>query len=162
MSRDQHTGDDPTQIDIDSILDELGFDAEENLLTRRQAEVLVMREHGFEQEVIAGWLGCSRANVSSIEGSARRNIDRAHETVSFAELLAAPVRVDLPAGLDLYDVPDRIYKACDDHGIKVGHGAPELIRLVREGAPTHLEQGTIIEAVAVRIAGDGSVRVLTP
>lgn len=149
-------------IDVESILGELGYDAESNLLTRRQAEVLVLREQGFNQDTIADWLGCSRANVSSIEGSARGNIEKAETTITFAELLSAPVHVELPAGIDLYEIPDRIFDACDDHGIKVRHGAPELIRRIRDAAASRIEDGILTYRVSVRISAEGSISVLKP
>lgn len=163
LSGERPTGmlpDHPDDHDLDAILTELGFEPDEHHLTRRQAEVLVLREHGLQQQAIADRLGCSRANVASIERSARSNVAKARATVEFAELLASPVRVDLPAGLDLYDVPDRIYAACDEHDIKVRHGAPELIRCVSDGAPTSITDGAIVEPVAVLVGPDGTVDIL--
>ena len=94
--------------DVDGLLDRAGFDADESVLTRRQAEVLALRERGVAQADIAEKLGTSRANVSSVESSARENIANARETVAFAEALSAPVRVTVEAGTDLYDVPNMV------------------------------------------------------
>lgn len=150
-----------TTVSVQQVLDEIGFDAGSNLLTYRQAAILVMREHGVEQSAIADHLGCSRANVSSIEHSARRNIERARETIDFVELLRAPVRIEIPAGTDLYAVPDLIYDVCDEHDVKVRHGAPELIRMIRDHAPATLHEGRITEGVTVNVSSEGTVRVLT-
>ena len=120
--------------DPDVLLEQAGFDAERSVLTRRQAEVLALRERGVRQASIADLLGTSRANVSSVESSARENVKKARETVAFAEALSAPVRVDLEPGTDLYDVPKLVYDACDEAGVKVNHTAPELMKSVSDAA----------------------------
>ena len=63
--------------DPDVLLEQAGFDAERSVLTRRQAEVLALRERGVRQASIADLLGTSRANVSSVESSARENVEKA-------------------------------------------------------------------------------------
>ena len=60
-------------IDPEAVLTRVGFDPETNVLTRRQAEVLALRERGLKQADIADYLGTSRANVSSVEASARED-----------------------------------------------------------------------------------------
>lgn len=164
MSTDRHHQSAETADDLDTLidrtLDEMQFDDATSHLTARQATVLVLREHGIEQASIADHLGCSRANVSSIESSARKNIDRSRQTIRFVELLSAPVRIELPTGLDLYEVPDIIYSTCDEHDVKVSHGAPELIRLVRDTGGEAVLDGTIVDDLVIHVASDGSVRVL--
>ena len=105
-------------VDAAELLERVGFDADESVLTERQAEVLAFRERGLRQADIAERLGTSRANVSSVEASARDNVERAKETVAFAEALSSPVRVEIPAGTDLYDAPQRVYDACDEAGVR--------------------------------------------
>ena len=147
--------------DVDDILASVGFDAETSVLTRRQAEVLALRERGLAQAAIADWLGTSRANVSSVEASARENVEKAHETVAFAEALRAPVRVRVASGTDLYDVPQRVYSACDDAGVKVNYAAPELMTLISEAAGDAVRGRQVRRNVLVGITSDGQVRVRT-
>lgn len=146
-------------VDVDELLDRAGFDAEQNVLTRRQAEVLALREHGLKQLTIADLLGTSRANVSNIEGSARENIAKARETVGFAEALTAPVRVEIPAGTDLYEVPNMIYDAADEMDVKVNYTAPDLMKFVSDQAATVVRGRNIKQTLFVSITSDGSVRV---
>jgi hypothetical protein len=147
--------------DADEILAELGFDASANVLTRRQAEVLALRERGIAQAAIAEWLGTSRANVSSVESSARENVARARETVAFAEALHAPVRVRLDAGTDLYDVPNTVYSACDAAGVKVSHTAPELMKLVSDEAGDAVRGREVTRDLTVGVTSEGTLRVRT-
>src|SRR6056297_680046 len=131
---DAEEPEDAEEFDVDAALSEVGFDAEQSVLTRRQAEVLVLRERGIRQSKIASMLGTSRANVSSVESSARRNVEKARETVAFAEALAAPVQVSVEGGTDLYDVPKLVYDACDEAGVKANRTAPELMKAVSDAA----------------------------
>jgi Tfx family DNA-binding protein len=147
--------------DPDELLAELGFDETESVLTRRQAEVLALRERDVPQRAIADDLGTSRANVSSVEASARSNVERAHETVAFAEALRAPVRVAVDAGTDLYDVPSRVFSACDEAGVKVNRTAPELMKLVGDAAGDAVVGREVKRDLIVSVTSDGQVRVRT-
>ena len=146
-------------LDVAALLDRIGFDAETNVLTRRQAEVLALREHGLRQRDIADRLGTSRANVSNIESSARENVAKATETVGFAEALSAPVRVEIPPETDLYDVPNLIFDAADEAGIKVSYTAPDLMKRISDGASTAIEGRNVKTRLFVSLTTEGGVRV---
>lgn len=145
--------------DVDAVLARAGFSADESALTRRQAEVLALRERGFSQSDIADALGTSRANISKVESAARENVAKARETVAFADALSAPVQVEIGAGEDLYDVPDRVYAACDDAGVKVPFSAPELMKRVSEAAGDAVAGREVKTPLLVGVTGDGAVRV---
>jgi Tfx family DNA-binding protein len=145
--------------DPDELLERAGFDEEGGVLTRRQAEVLAFRERGVSQADIADRLGTSRANVSSVESSARENVAKARETVAFAEALSAPVQVTVEAGTDLYDVPNMVYSACDEAGVKVNRTAPEVMRLVGDAAGDAVHGREVRREITVSVTNDGSVRV---
>ncbi|MFB6133933.1 MAG: Tfx family DNA-binding protein [Halanaeroarchaeum sp.] len=145
--------------DVDEILAASGFDPDTNVLTRRQAEVLALRERDVPQADIAEELGTSRANVSKVESSARDNVERARETIAFAETLQAPVQIEVEPGTDLYEVPDAVYEACDRNGVKVPYSAPEVMKLVSENAGDAIAGREIKSPVLVGITSDGSMRV---
>jgi hypothetical protein len=145
--------------DVDALLDRAGFDAEASVLTRRQAEVLVLREHGVRQADIADHLGTSRANVSSIEASARKNVEKARETVAFSDALSAPVRIEVEPGTDLYDVPKFVYDACDEAGVKVSHTAPDLMKIVSDAAGDAIQGREVKEELLVGVTSEGGVQV---
>ena len=148
--------------DVEETLEEIGFDPETSVLTRRQAQVLALRQQGVSQAAIAESLGTSRANVSSVEGSARDNLEKARETVAFAEALRAPVRIQIPAGTDLYDVPQQVYDACDEEKVKVDHTAPDLMKIISDAAGSAVSGRQIDEDLLVGVTSDGSVRVRRP
>lgn len=150
---------DDEALDLDALLAEVGFDEEASGLTRRQAEVLALRERGLSQAEIADLLGTSRANVSGVESSARRNVERARETVAFAEALAAPVGIQVPSGTNVYDVPVEIYEACDEAGVKVNYSGAELMRVVSEDVPGAVADERIVAPLLISVDADGEVRV---
>lgn len=158
---DVNEGETPTeeQLSPEDVLARTGFEAGRSVLTRRQAEVLAMRERGLRQSDIAEYLGTSRANVSSVEASARENIDKARETVAFAETLAAPVRIEIAADTDLYDVPKQVFDACDDVGVKVNRTAPELMKVVSDAAGDAVQGRQIRRRLFVSVSSEGTVRV---
>jgi Tfx family DNA-binding protein len=149
-------------FDADGFLSDVGFDEDAALLTRRQAKVLVMRERGFKQAAIAEKLGTSRANVSGIEASGRENIEQAKETVAFAKLLSAPVRVEVPSDTDLYDLPDLVFDACDEADLKVAYTAPDLMKLISDAADDAIEGREVKERLVVSVTTDGEIQVRTP
>ncbi|WP_265108918.1 Tfx family DNA-binding protein [Halosolutus halophilus] len=145
--------------DVEELLDDIGFDPETSVLTHRQAQVLALRERDVSQADIADELGTSRANVSSIEASARENLSKARETVAFAEALRAPVRVRVSADTDLYDVPQMVYDACDEAGVKVDHTAPDLMKVVSDAAGNAVTGRKIASPLIVGVTSEGMVRV---
>ncbi|MFB6184927.1 MAG: Tfx family DNA-binding protein [Haloarculaceae archaeon] len=147
------------EMDAGEILRSIGFDAAESVLTRRQAEVLALRERGQTQAAIADHMGTSRANIASIESSARENVQKAAETVDFVTALRAPARVTIPAGTDLYDAPSRVFSACDDADIKVGYTAPELMKQISDAAGTAVEGREVVADLLITVTTDGTVRV---
>jgi len=145
--------------DVDALLDRVGFDPDENVLTRRQATVLALRERGLSQSEIAERLGTSRANVANVEASARANVRKAEEAVAFAEALRAPVRVAIEAGTDIYDVPDAVYSAADEADVTVDHGAPDLMKRVVDAAGDAIRDRVVSAPLVVVVTRDGGVTV---
>jgi Tfx family DNA-binding protein len=148
-----------TDIDVDAVLNLAGFDPDQSVLTRRQAAVLALRERDLTQSTIAEHFGTSRANVASIESSARENVDKAQETVAVAEALHAPVQVSVGPDTDLYDVPPKVFSACDEADLKVPHTAPELLSKVSDGAGDAVVGREVRHPLSVSVSADGEIQV---
>ena len=148
-----------SDVDAATILREAGFDPAVNVLTQRQAEVLALREHGLAQAEIADRLGTSRANVAGIEASARENVEKARETLAFVEAVEAPVRIQIPNGTDVFDVPGTVYQAADDSGIKVTHSATELIQALSRAVGGAIDGRELIRSIVVSVGTDGSIQI---
>lgn len=147
------------EIEVDALLERIGFDPDENVLTRRQATVLVLRERGLSQSAVAERLGTSRANVANVESSARANVEKAREAVGFAEALRAPVRVAIEAETDIYDVPDAVYAAADEADVTVEHAAPELLKRVVDAGGDAISDRVVTAPLVVIVTRDGHVTV---
>ncbi len=145
--------------DVDELLDRAGFDAEESVLTRRQAEVLALRERDESQAAIADRLGTSRANVAGIEASARENVRKARSTIELVDALRAPVQLTIEPGTDVYEIPDRIYQAADTADLKVTLSAVDVIERLTEAAREALDRRELTAPVRVTVSADGEVRI---
>jgi Tfx family DNA-binding protein len=146
-------------LDVEGLLRAVGFDATESILTDRQAEVLALRERGYTQAAIADRLGTSRANIASIESSARENVEKAQETVDFVRALRAPAQVTITEGTDLYDVPAKVFSACDEADIKVNYTAPELMKQISDAAEDAIEGREVGADLLVSVTTDGTIRL---
>ncbi len=102
------------------------IDSDETFLTPRQWEVLELRRRGLTQPDIADRIDTSVANVSSIEGRARENIERACRTIDLANDLRVDHWVEVAEGTHLREVVETVYEAGDEVGVKVPYSDPEL------------------------------------
>lgn len=150
---------DPDEIDVAATLEETGFDSVESVLTRRQAEVYVLRNRGYRQADVAETLGTSRANVASVEASARENIRKARNTVAFADVLAAPIRIEIEPGADLYDVPRKVFATCDEADVEVNYTGPELMERVDENAGSAVQGRQVVRPLTIGVSAGGEVSV---
>lgn len=148
-----------TGDEVAGLLARTGFDEDETLLTSRQAEVLVMREQGHTQAEIAERIETTRENVTGIEARARENIDKARETVRFVERLSAPVQVEVSTETDLYDVPELVYEACDENGIKIPQNGPELMKMISDAAGAAVDGRQIRTPLLVSVTSEGAVQI---
>ena len=144
------------------LLRDVGFDPERNVLTQRQAEVLALREQNYSQREIADQLGTSRANISSVESSARQNVENARETVALAESLAAPVRLRIEPETDIYTIPPLVYEACDETRTKVAHSSAEIVRMIRETVPLAIADDQTTLPIVLSVGTDGQVTIRRP
>ena len=62
-------------------------------------------------------------------------------------------------GADLYDVPNMVYSACDEEGVKVARTAPEVMRLVGDAAGDAVHGREVRRDITVSVTGEGTVRV---
>lgn len=147
------------EIDARAVLDEFGFDPARSVLTRRQAEVLLLRQRGYTQAEVAAELGTSRPNVANVEASANENVAKAKETVRLLRVMEAPVQVAVPAGMDIYDVPETVYEACNRAGIKVDYSAPELLKRILDEDEAAVDGRTIEAALTLSVDDTGEVLI---
>jgi hypothetical protein len=145
--------------DLHNLLDQVSFSLKDTFLTERQAQVLTLREFGLTQSEIAERFGTTRANITNIESSARDNLRAARKTIELNDILSSPVQVRIPAGTDIFEIPDTIYEACDDADVKADCSAVELVKRLRTEKPDAIEQNTVQQPLRVIVSSVGDVRV---
>ncbi|ASJ17384.1 transcriptional regulator [Thermococcus chitonophagus] len=104
-------------------------------LTDQQIKVLMLRAKGLKQSEIAEILGTSRANVSILEKRALEKIEKARNTILLWEQINSKVRVEVRAGEDIFNIPEKLFKEADEAGVKVPYSTAEIIAFLVEHAP---------------------------
>jgi hypothetical protein len=130
-------------------------------LTSRQFEVLKGKLEGKSLSEIAKEIGTSRSNVSSIAKAAERNVQRAKNTLKLIRTIEWPIRVDVKAGTNLYDVYEKVFREADEKGIKVIYNYPELVMLIIESLGREkIKRRKITTDLSIMVCMNGEVVVL--
>ena len=107
-------------------------------LTEKQFRVLSLRSRGFSQSEIAHELNLSRANVSMIEGRAKKKIEKARQTLKVYNLLQTQRDVSIETGTRLLEIPMLVLKEADRAGIHLRSNMVEILRIVKGQASDFL------------------------
>jgi len=129
----------------------------DTLLTSRQMEVLRYRKSGMTQQEIADKLHTSKANICTIEKSARENIQRAKETLEFYYTLDATSLCTLAAGTDLMGTSKIIYAAATAKNIKIKYDTLALINRISTSVPEKIKSRLLKDEISVYITDDGDL-----
>ena len=129
-------------------------------LTERQLEVFIRRRRGESLAEIAEKLGTTRSNVCALEKAAKRNIERAYNTVKLVESLLYKSIVSIPPGTDLYDIPGIIYRKADQLGIKIQMSGPLLLKYIVEHCSDKLRNRQVLREIKIGIDESGSLTIL--
>ncbi len=130
-------------------------------LTERQMLVLRLRNDGRSQEEIASGLGTTKQNISAIEKMARKNIERAENTIKFIKTLDAPVWFEVAVGTRLDDLVGMIYKRADSEnaGVHVRYDGVALASRIRDLAEKQIRHRVVVIGFDIGITGNGDVLV---
>jgi len=130
-------------------------------LTERQMLVLRLRNDGRSQEEIASGLGTTKQNISAIEKMARKNIERAENTIKFIKTLDAPVWFEVAVGTRLGDLVGAIYKRADSEnmGVHVRYDGVALASRIRDLAEKQIRHRVVVIGFDIGITGNGDVLV---
>lgn len=134
-------------------------DEKDTLLTGRQIEVLKLKRKGLSQADIARKLKTTRGNISTIETTALKNIAKAEKTLKLYRALEAPVWMTLPAGTDLYEIPQLIFKEADRKKIKIGIDSATVIVRLKASAPDRIEHRVTSGDISVSVDESGNVTI---
>lgn len=133
----------------------------ETHLTEKQFEVLKKRREGKTLGEIAEELGTSRSNVSSIARTAERNVEKARNTLKLFKTIEWPIRIDVKAGSNIYDVSEEVFEKADEKEIDLSLNYSELVRLVTETlGRKNLKRREALRDFSIMANEEGKIEVL--
>jgi len=129
------------------------------LLTEIQLNVLRLRMTGLTQEEVANRLGTTRQNISLVERRARKNVEKAEETITAYRKLRTVVSVTLLPMTHMVDVPRKLIDAADSVGVRISGDFSRVYRDLRQNAGGSISGSRIVKSIRVDILKDGNVFV---
>ncbi len=132
-------------------------ESQDSLLTERQLKVLQLRRQGHSQTEIADILGTTRSNISILEKRAHQNIQRAERTLQQWMMIQAPISLKVPAGTDVFSIPEMIFKAADQKGMQLPATSLDIIEQLRRGAPKLFKKRAILKDIEIYVTSDGEL-----
>ena len=134
-------------------------DEKDTLLTERQIEVLKLKRKGLSQADIARKLKTTRGNISTVENTALKNIEKAERTLKMYRALEAPVWLTVPAGTDLYEIPQMIFKEADRKKIKISMDSATVIIRLKADAPDRITHRVTSGDINISVDASGNVTI---
>ena len=111
------------------------------VFTENELNVLRCRGKGMSQQETAVELHTTRANVSMIERRARRNLERARETLKAYELTLTDHAVIIEVGTRSQEIPGIVLREGDRFGTHIQSDLVDIVRMVRSLEPICLTGG---------------------
>ncbi len=130
------------------------------LLTKKQIEVLELRNNCFSLVEIAKKLGTTRQNISVIEKAAMRNIKKAEDTLKFLKLIKAPIWFTVDKDSNLNDVVGEVYRKADKSKIQIPYDGTTLTLKIRSVAGDKLKARRVLRKFDVGVTEDGEVIIM--
>lgn len=128
-------------------------------LTKEQFLVLKERAEGFTQTETAKRLRMTRANVSMLELRARRNVERANETLRAYESTLSEHALKIERGTRLQQIPSSVFSAGDRYGIHVRANLIEIIDVLRSLDPSAVEGTRTSRELTVTLLRNGRISI---
>lgn len=129
----------------------------DSFLTETQIKVLKLRKKGLTQDKIADQLNTSRANISMIEKRARENVEKAKETLKIYNNIIAPLKLIIPEGTDVLDIPKQILEVSDVNDIIIPYAQLEMLELIHKSVPECLQNRVVKKSFTINILENGEL-----
>lgn len=130
---------------------------DETILTRRQMEVLKLRNEGYTQAEIAKKMGKTKQNISTIEKMAWINVKKAENTIKFVKLLEAPIWFSVEGSINLDEVVRKIYSEADSTRIHMAYDSLSLATKIREELMDKIKHRLVIRGFEIGITKEGEI-----
>jgi Tfx family DNA-binding protein len=113
----------------------------------------------MSQADIARKLKTTRGNISTVESTAMKNIEKAERTLKLYRALEAPVWMTVPPGTDLYEKPQLIYKEADRKKIKICIDSATVIIRLKSEAPDRIAHRVTSGDINVSVDASGNLTI---
>jgi HTH-type transcriptional regulator, fmd operon transcriptional regulator len=134
-------------------------DEKDIFLTDKQVEILRLKKKGMSQADIARSMKTTRGNICIIENTALKNVEKAKNTIKFYKALEAPIWITLPAGTDLYDIPEKLFKAADRKRIKIAIDSAMVIVKLKTEAQEKVHGRLTVDEIDISVDEYGNINV---
>jgi HTH-type transcriptional regulator, fmd operon transcriptional regulator len=134
-------------------------DEKDLFLTDKQIEILKLKKKGMTQADIARSLKTTRGNICIIENTALKNIEKAKNTIKFYRAMEAPIWLTIPGGTDLYDIPEKIFKAADKKRIKISVDSAMVIVKLKTEAPDRINGRLTNDDIDISVDEHGNLTI---
>ncbi len=134
-------------------------DEKDLFLTDKQIEILKLKKKGMTQADIARSLKTTRGNICIIENTALKNIEKAKNTIKFYRAMEAPIWLTIPGGTDLYDIPEKIFKAADKKRIKISVDSAMVIVKLKTEVPDRINGRLTNDDIDISVDDHGNVTI---
>lgn len=134
-------------------------DSKDTLLTEKQIEVLKLRRKGMSQADIARKMKTTRGNISTLESTAMKNIDKAQRTVKFYRALEAPLWMTIPSGTDLYEIASLVFQEADRKKIKIAIDSATIIVKLKTEAPDKIQHRVTAGEIEISVDKNGNLSI---
>jgi HTH-type transcriptional regulator, fmd operon transcriptional regulator len=126
-------------------------------LTKEQLLVLKERSQGLTQVETAKHLGTTRANVSMLELRAKKNLEKAAETLRAYESSLGDHKFRIEEETRLRAIPPLLFKEGDRFGIHLHTNLVEIVEMVKAMQPPAVNGRLISRDITATIGKDGKV-----
>lgn len=126
-------------------------------LTERQATILILKLRGLSLRKIASLLGTSHQSVALTYRKALKNLRKALETVLFYKVASAEVRLTIPPGTRLVEIPKLLLDEADKLGVKVRADFTLVYKAVRYMAGECVRGTEVAEPILLLVDAEGRV-----
>lgn len=128
-------------------------------LTELQVRVVKLRSRGMSLREAASVLGTSHQNVSVAERRARENVRAAEDTILAFRVATAAVKVVVPEGTHLAEVPKMVMGECDRAGVRLRADFTLIFKLLRFSRPPCVEGNRLKTPIIVLVDAEGYVSI---
>ncbi len=117
-------------------------------LTEKQFRILALRSKGYSQRETAAELNMTRSSVSMIEGRARKQVQRARQTLRLFELTQTQRVLAIEIGTRLQQIPLIVLEEADKYNIHLRKNMVDILRMVKKERQTALsKEGRTVQRI---------------